>query len=91
MCVEMVSGPEVRFSQTDQFTARPSDGANQWHGTFATTAKVERARIHRGDAHRLRLHAHSRRPRERQALRRRDGSQRGRKDDPVRRDAVTVK
>jgi hypothetical protein len=35
MCVEMVAGPEVRFSQTDQFTARPASGANQWHGTFA--------------------------------------------------------
>jgi hypothetical protein len=39
MCVEMVAGPEVQFTQTDQFTARPSAGANQWHGTFATTAK----------------------------------------------------
>jgi hypothetical protein len=39
MCVEMVSGPEVRFAQTDQFTVRPTSGANQWHGTFATTAK----------------------------------------------------
>ena len=38
MCVEMVSGPEARFSQTDQFTARPSNGANQWHGTFAASA-----------------------------------------------------
>ncbi|MBC8021998.1 MAG: hypothetical protein H7Y14_02690 [Burkholderiales bacterium] len=36
MCVEMVAGPEVQFAQTDQFTARPSSGANQWHGTFAT-------------------------------------------------------
>jgi hypothetical protein len=39
MCVALVSGPKVQFSQTDQFTARPSSGANQWHGTFATTAK----------------------------------------------------
>ena len=39
MCVELVSGPEVVFTQTDQFTARPSTGANQWHGTFASTVK----------------------------------------------------
>jgi hypothetical protein len=39
MCVELVSGPEVVFTQTDQFTARPSSGANQWHGTFASTVK----------------------------------------------------
>jgi YD repeat-containing protein len=43
MCVEMVSGPETRFTQGDQFTARPSAGANQWHGTFATTAKSSAA------------------------------------------------
>ncbi len=43
MCVEMVSGPEVQFSQTDQFTVRPSSGANQWHGTFATVAKSNAA------------------------------------------------
>jgi len=43
MCVEMVSGPEVRFSQTDQFTARPSTGANQWHGTFATSTPSREA------------------------------------------------
>jgi hypothetical protein len=39
MCVEMVSGPQVQFTQTDQFTAKPTSGANQWHGTFATTSK----------------------------------------------------
>ncbi|HUQ27811.1 MAG TPA: DUF4962 domain-containing protein [Usitatibacter sp.] len=43
MCVEMVSGPEVAFAQNDQFTAKPSSGANQWHGTFATTAKSNAA------------------------------------------------
>ena len=39
MCVEMVESPPIEFSQTDQFTARPSTGANQWHGTFATLRK----------------------------------------------------
>jgi hypothetical protein len=43
MCVEIVSGPEVQFAQTDQFTARPSSGANQWHGMFATTSKSNAA------------------------------------------------
>jgi hypothetical protein len=43
MCVEMVSGPEVSFSQTDQFAARPSNGANQWHGTFATSTPSNEA------------------------------------------------
>ena len=43
MCVEMVSGPEVGFTQTDQFTARPSSGVNQWHGTFVTKAKSNAA------------------------------------------------
>lgn len=39
MCVEMVSAPEVEFAQGDQFTARPSSGANQWHGSFTTLRK----------------------------------------------------
>jgi hypothetical protein len=39
MCVQLVSGPEVEFRQTDQFTTRPSSGANQWHGMFASTSK----------------------------------------------------
>jgi hypothetical protein len=43
MCVEMVSGPEVQFTQTDQFTAKPTSGAPQWHGTFATTARSNNA------------------------------------------------
>jgi hypothetical protein len=43
MCVEMVSGPPAQFTQSDQFTARPSSGANQWHGTFATMAKSNAA------------------------------------------------
>ena len=45
MCLEMLLSPEVSFAQTDQFTAPPSgrDMPNQWHGTFATTAKSTRA------------------------------------------------
>ena len=43
MCVEMVSSPEVRFTQTDQFTARPTSGAPQWHGTFAATSRSSNA------------------------------------------------
>jgi hypothetical protein len=45
LCVEMVAGPPVAFSQTDQFTAPPEDRkmVNQWHGRFATTQKSLRA------------------------------------------------
>ena len=43
MCVEMVSAPPVEFSQDDRFTARPSSGASQWHGTFATVGKLAAA------------------------------------------------
>lgn len=46
MCVEMLSGPEVAFTQTDQFTTPPRGGSrqpNQWHGVFATTRKSEAA------------------------------------------------
>jgi uncharacterized protein DUF4962/heparinase II/III-like protein len=41
MCVEMVAGPEVAFDQTDRFSVPPQgkNMPNQWHGTFATTAK----------------------------------------------------
>jgi hypothetical protein len=45
MCVELVSAPKVQFTQTDQFTARPASGANQWHGTFASTAKSPSAQF----------------------------------------------
>ncbi|HEX4333530.1 MAG TPA: hypothetical protein VH040_15435, partial [Usitatibacter sp.] len=44
MCVEMLGGPDVAFSQTDRFTAAPEPSSmnrnepNQWHGTFATKA-----------------------------------------------------
>jgi hypothetical protein len=44
MCVEMLSGPEVAFVQTDKFAAPPSPPApNQWHGVFMTTAKAASA------------------------------------------------
>jgi hypothetical protein len=34
LCVEMLAGPAMRFTQTDLFTADPSSGARQWHGNF---------------------------------------------------------
>jgi hypothetical protein len=36
MCVQMLSGPEARFAQTDRFDAAPSgkEMPNQWHGRF---------------------------------------------------------
>lgn len=46
MCLEMLASPDVAFEQVDQFTAAPAARApmpNQWHGTFATTARSERA------------------------------------------------
>jgi hypothetical protein len=49
MCVEMLASPDVAFTQTDQFTAAPQKSSmnasepNQWHGTFATTAKSDGA------------------------------------------------
>ncbi len=49
MCVEMVSSPEVAFTQTDQFAVPPGRSStdakqpNQWHGTFATTQKTQGA------------------------------------------------
>lgn len=45
MCVEMLSGPEAAFHQTDRFTAPPSgkQQASQWHGTFATVKATPEA------------------------------------------------
>jgi hypothetical protein len=45
MCVEMLVSPEVSFEQTDKFTAPPrgKDTAPQWHGTFVSAAKSNRA------------------------------------------------
>lgn len=41
MCVEMLTSPGVAFSQSNAFTSAPSGSnmPNQWHGTFASTAK----------------------------------------------------
>jgi hypothetical protein len=49
MCVEMLSSPEVTFTQTDQFTTPPQKSSmaskqpNQWHGMFATAQKSQSA------------------------------------------------
>ncbi|HEX7976521.1 MAG TPA: heparinase II/III family protein, partial [Anaerolineales bacterium] len=40
LCVEVLSGPDVDFSQTDQFTFVPSGVyPKQWHGAFRSTAR----------------------------------------------------
>jgi len=40
LCVEVLSGPNVEFSQTDQFTAAPRGAyPKQWHGAFRSTAR----------------------------------------------------
>ena len=36
LCVDMLAGPAMRFAQTDLFTANPTSGAAQWHGTFSS-------------------------------------------------------
>ncbi|MGH6622244.1 MAG: heparinase II/III domain-containing protein, partial [Alphaproteobacteria bacterium] len=36
LCVDMLAGPAMHFAQTDLFTAQPSSGAAQWHGTFSS-------------------------------------------------------
>ena len=45
MCLEMLVSPEVSFEQTDKFTAAPrnKDAAPQWHGTFVSTSRSNRA------------------------------------------------
>lgn len=35
LCVDMLAGPELVFTQTDQWSAEPLAGARQWHGVFA--------------------------------------------------------
>jgi len=42
MCVTMLAGPAMAFTQTNQFTANPTNSgwSPQWHGTFASTAKT---------------------------------------------------
>lgn len=40
LCVHIISGPQVAFSQTDQFTVAPSGAyPNQWHGRFSSLVK----------------------------------------------------
>ena len=41
MCVEMLASPGVAFTQSNLFASAPSGAnmPNQWHGTFASTAK----------------------------------------------------
>ena len=36
LCVSMLGGPEMRFTQDDEWTAAPRKGDPQWHGRFAT-------------------------------------------------------
>ena len=49
MCVEILEGPPVRFTQTDRFTVPPGRSSmskehpDQWHGVFATTEKTKAA------------------------------------------------
>ncbi|MGZ5064878.1 MAG: heparinase II/III domain-containing protein [Usitatibacter sp.] len=49
LCVQVLAGPEVTFTQTDQFTAAPQKSSmnkaepNQWHGAFVTASKSDNA------------------------------------------------
>jgi hypothetical protein len=36
LCVDMLAGPPLTFTQTNEWTAPPRSGAEQWHGRFAT-------------------------------------------------------
>jgi heparinase II/III-like protein/uncharacterized protein DUF4962 len=36
LCVEMLAAPEMRFTQSDEWSAPPARGAPQWHGRFST-------------------------------------------------------
>src|SRR5258708_1748264 len=43
LCVDMLAGPPLRFTQSSQFTADPgswSPSTPQWHGTFASTGTL---------------------------------------------------
>jgi uncharacterized protein (DUF2147 family) len=43
LCVDMLAGPPLRFTQTSQFTADPGSWSAwmpQWHGTFASTGSL---------------------------------------------------
>ena len=37
LCVDMLAGPAMRFTQTSAWTSAPSSGATQWHGKFYST------------------------------------------------------
>ena len=44
LCVDMLAGPAVQFTQTDLFTADPLNGKpRQWHGRFESTATLAAA------------------------------------------------
>ena len=43
LCVDMLAGPEMGFTQTDQWSAEPLAGARQWHGAFASAAPLAAA------------------------------------------------
>jgi hypothetical protein len=36
LCVDMLAGPPAQFSQTNEWTAPPRGGAEQWHGKFTS-------------------------------------------------------
>jgi len=43
LCVDMLAGPEMGFTQTDQWSVEPLAGARQWHGTFVSAAPLAAA------------------------------------------------
>jgi hypothetical protein len=44
LCVNMLAGPTMQFSQTNQFTANPTGNwVPQWHGTFRSATKLQTA------------------------------------------------
>jgi hypothetical protein len=44
LCVDMLAGPGVQFTQTDLFTADPANGKpRQWHGRFESVAPLAAA------------------------------------------------
>lgn len=46
LCVEVLHGPDMEFSQTDQFTAAPdADQRKQWHGAFKSVEKSKALRM----------------------------------------------
>ncbi len=46
VCVEVLHGPDMEFSQTDQFTAAPDgDQPKQWHGAFKSVDKSKVLRM----------------------------------------------